>query len=357
MPEESLQEKTEQATPRHRRKAREEGQVAKSMELNSVFVLLAGIAALYFGGGAILAQMMGITRTVFRELPFVELATADLQSYLITGTKVILGILLPICGTIMAVGLLINCAQVGMTLAIQPITPKWSKIDPISGFKRLFSRKAFFELLKGLLKISIVGGIAYTTLKGELEHYFLLMDQSVGQILGFISTMTFRLSLKTALALLILAILDYVFQRWEQERNLRMTKQEVKEELRQAEGDPLIRSRIRSIQREMARRRMMQEVPEAEVVITNPVHLAVALKYHITTMAAPIVVAKGARLIARRIKEIAQEHNIPIVEDKVLAQTLYKTTEVGEEIPVDLYRAVAEILAYVYRLKEVKREP
>ncbi len=353
MAEESFQEKTEQATPWRKRKAREEGQVAKSTEINSVFVLLAGIAGLYFGGSSILAQVTATMRAVFREIPFVELATVNIRDYLVAGIKMISGILFPICGTIVAVALLINFVQVGgVTFATQPITPKLSKIDPVSGFKRLFSRKAFFELLKSILKISIVGVIAYTTFKGELNGYFLLMNQNIGQILSFITTMTFRLSLRVTLALLVLAILDYGFQRWEYERSLRMTRQEVKDEFRQTEGDPLVRARVRSVRREMARQRMMQEVPEAQVVITNPVHLAVALKYDVLTMAAPVVVAKGARLIAERIKEIAQEHNIPIVEDKTLAQMLYKTTELGEEIPVELYKAVAEILAYVYRLKE-----
>jgi len=210
------------------------------------------------------------------------------------------------------------------------------------------------ELAKNLLKVTIVGGIAYAALDSVMVESVNLMDSDVESVLGFMAKASLGIGLKTGLAFLALAVLDYFYQRFEFERDLRMTKQEVKEESKQQEGDPLVKSRIRSIQRRIAYKRMMQDVPKADVVVTNPTHLAVALKYQAGAMSAPKVVAKGADLIAQRIRALALEHDIPVVEDKPLAQALYKSVDVGEEVPEKLFQAVAQLLAYIYRLKKVK---
>jgi flagellar biosynthetic protein FlhB len=209
------------------------------------------------------------------------------------------------------------------------------------------------ELLKNLLKIAIVGLVAYSALDGLMEESMSLMDTSVASVMAYMTHAAVMIGLKVGIAFLALAAADYMYQRFEYERELRMTKQEVKEELKSQEGDPLIKSRIRSIQRQIAYKRMMQDVPKADVVITNPTHLAVAIKYESSSMSAPKVVAKGADIIAQRIREIAEEHGVPMIEDKPLAQALYKTVDVGEQVPEKLFQAVAQVLAYIYRLKNM----
>jgi flagellar biosynthetic protein FlhB len=217
--------------------------------------------------------------------------------------------------------------------------------------KKFVSLKSMVELVKSMFKIVIVGGVAYVIVEKEMHYFPSLMQQSVVDILLFIASVTFKIFFFVCLVLIFLAALDYVYQRWQHEKSLKMTKQEVKDERKQTEGDPKIKARIRSIQLEMAQRRMMEAIPEADVVITNPTHLALAIKFDAKEMIAPTVLAKGSGFIAERIKEVAREHNVPIVEDKPLAQAMFKLVEIGDFIPIELYRAVAEVLAYVYRLK------
>ena len=351
MPEESFQERTEQATPKRREEARQKGHVAKSVEINSAFVLLAGVLSLYAFSGSWLLQMSYEWRHYFTALSSVSITADSVGSVLFPALWSLGKFLAPVVGIVLITGVFANVAQVGFVLAGEPLVPKLERIDPIRGAKRLISARALVELLKGILKVLLVAWIAYGTLKGEKERMLLLADQSPLQILGYMGAVSFKVALRTALVLLALSLADYGYQRFEYERSLRMTKQEVKEELKQTEGYPLVKARIRSIQRALARRRMMKQVPESDVVITNPTELAVALKYDPEKMAAPTVVAKGARKLAQRIKEIAQAHGVPIVENKPLARLLYQSVEVGMEIPVEAYQAVAEILAYVYRLK------
>jgi flagellar biosynthetic protein FlhB len=217
--------------------------------------------------------------------------------------------------------------------------------------KRFVSLKSLVELGKSIIKILFIGGIAYLILKSDLEEFPNLIQQEVGQIVVFIARVSLKLFFLVSLAMIVLAVLDYIYQRWQYEQDLKMTKQEVKDEFKQSQGDPKVKARIRGVQLEMARRRMMEAVPEADVVITNPTHLAIALKFDSREMIAPRVVAKGAGFVAQRIREIAEENRIPLVEEKPLAQALYKMVEIGDYIPAELYRAVAEVLAYVYRLK------
>lgn len=263
-------------------------------------------------------------------------------------------ILLPILLFLGIFAILANYCQVGFIFSGESLKPDLNKINPIEGFKKLFSLKSLVELIKSLFKVGVIGFIAYVTVKGEFANITLLTAMTPGNILLYIWKITFKIVFRSTLALLIMSILDYVYQRYDWRKGLMMTKEEVKEEMKQMEGDPKVKAKIRSVQQQMARKRMMSQVPQADVVITNPTHLAIALRYETEEMQAPKVIAKGAGFIAEKIKKIAQEHDIPLVEDKPLARIIYKTIEVGESIPPHLFQAVAEILAYVYKLKPKK---
>ena len=249
------------------------------------------------------------------------------------------------------VGFIANVMQVGFQISTEAMALKLSKLNPISGMKRFVSLKSLVEIVKSIIKIFFIGGIAYLLVEGEIKAFPVLVHQEVGQILVFIARVAIKICFFVCLAMILLAVLDYIYQRWQYEQDLKMTKQEVKDESKQTYGDPQVKARIRSVQMEMARRRMMDAVPEADVVITNPTHLAIALKFDAREMIAPRVLAKGSGHIAQRIREIAAENKIPLFEQKPLAQALYKMVEIGDYIPPELYRAVAEVLAYVYRLK------
>jgi len=356
MPESEGSERTERATERRRQEAREKGQVAKSTEVNTLLMFGAGLLALNFFALLMLENYSEIFRYTLSNCTTIELTqltTVNLFVYYLNKMAVILG---PLFIIIVAAAILANALQVGFFISTKSLAPDFSKIDPMKGFKNMFSKHKIVDLLKGILKIFVIGYVAYKTVLNRIGNFPELLDRSVIEILIFIVSMMFKVMFNVVLVYIIIAILDYAFQRWQYEENLKMTKQEIKEEHKQQEGDPLIKSRIRAVQREMARRRMMKEVEKAEVVVTNPIHLAVALKYDTEKMDSPMVVAKGARLIAEKIKEVAKLHNVPIVEDKPLAQALYKKVEIGEFVPMELYKAVAEILAYVYKVSKKFRE-
>jgi flagellar biosynthesis protein FlhB len=343
------QEKSEPATPKKRADARRKGQIAKSREIPSVAVLLTALSFFYFGGGWMFSQLIDLTGDVLQRIgqPGTIESMHHLLGYLF---KRIAVILTPLLLVIIMAGIAGNVIQSGFLLTGEPMIPKLSKLNPLTGMKRLFSVRALVELLKSVTKVIIVGTVAYSILRAEMDQIPAMIALSTTEILSFLGGVTLKIGFYTCLVLLVLAALDFVFQHWKHERDLRMSKQDVKDEYKQREGDPLLRSRIRAAQREMAMRRMMQAVPEATVVITNPTHLAVALKFD-RSMPAPRVLAKGAGEIAERIKTLAEQHGIPIIEQKPLARALFKNVEIDEYIPADLYHAVAEILAYVYRLK------
>lgn len=351
MAEESFQERTEKATPRRRKEAREKGQVARSRELSSVSVLLAGLCALSLGSGYFYHQLAQVLRHYLNGAGSLVVTPDNISSIGLVAMKQLFLTLMPLFLVLVAVAVFSNFVQVGALFSTEPIRPKLSKISPLQGLKRIFSLQSLAEFAKSILKIAVVGWVAYRTVWEELENLLPLLDQTPFEILKYTAHVSFSIFLKTCLVIAFLAALDYLFQWWEQEKNLRMTRQEVKEEYKQTEGDPLVRSRIRSIQREMAKRRMMAQVPEADVVITNPTRLAVALRYESGEMEAPMVVAKGAGHVAERIRQVARESGVPVVENKPLARSLYKMVDIGKTIPESLYQAVAEVLAYVYRLK------
>jgi flagellar biosynthetic protein FlhB len=261
-------------------------------------------------------------------------------------------IVVPMMLVLVTAALLIGAAQVGVMVTFEPLTPKFSKLNPIAGFSKFLSARQMFELPKSILKLTILGSIGYYTLRGRLDEIIPLMLQEPSAIFSTVGSLFMLLGTRVAIAMILLSIVDFGFQKFQYERENRMTKQEVRDELRQYEGDPLIKSRIKVIQRQMAMQRMMAAVPEAEVVITNPVELAVALRYDGARMNAPQVVAKGQRLIAARIRALAIENSVPIVENPTLARALVNNAEVGDEIPEMVYQAVAEVLAYVYQIDQ-----
>jgi len=351
MAENDDQERTEQATSKRREESREKGQVARSQELVSVTILVAGLLFFYFGGSTLLLKTMDVMTSGFRDSGQVIL-TQDSVPAIITGYIFKgFGILFPLLIAVLIAAILGNVLQVGFMFSSESLQPKFDKISPAKGFKRLFSTRSIAELFKGILKICIIGGVAYLIIRNEFDNLMPLADHSIWGMLSYIGSICFKILMYVTVVLVFLAILDYAYQRWEFEKSIRMTKQEIKDEYKNTEGDPMIKARIRRIQREMAQKRMMAEVPKADVVITNPTHFAVALKYDQGSMGAPVVVAKGADLVAAKIKEIARKHQVPIVENKAVARLLFTMTDIDEAIPEKMYRLVAEILAHVYRLK------
>jgi len=351
MAEYDAQDRTEQPTARRLEKAREEGNVARSMELNSVAVLLAGLLALRWGGELIFGRISGLIRLVYSNLGKIDLTAATLPSQFRNLLQLVFPIFGPVLLVIMLAGLAVNFAQVGFFLTLKPLTPKIDRLSPLRGIKNLLSLRSLVELFKGLLKLAVVALITYTVLSRRLEDFWKMMYASISGLLATTGDVIYDVYLKVAIVLLFIAGADYGYQRWQHLKNLRMTKQEVKDEYKEYEN-PQIKGRIRSMQRQLARRRMMAAVPSATVVVTNPTFIAVALKYEPKNKSdAPVVVAKGQRKIAEKIRAIAQEHNIPIIENKPLARSLYESVDVGMEIPTAFYQAVAEILVQVYKMK------
>jgi len=350
MPERGDAERTEEATPRRRQKAREEGNVPKSRELSTAVIFLISVIFLYFYTPYLIESFSKFIKHTLSKTNYIITKNSTIELFNFT-FQYYLKVLIPFFALLITVGLLVNVAQFGFLVSPKALEPKWDRLNPINGLKNLFSKRSLVELVKSLFKIFVVGFVAYLIVKGKIDQILVLADSDPFSSLVFLGKLVFELCFKIGLLILLMAILDFFYQKWQYEQDLKMTKQEVKEEFKQMEGDPLIRQRIRSMQREMARKRMMEEVPKADVVITNPIHYAVALKYDANKNKAPIVVAKGQRLMALKIKEIAKEHGVFIHEDPPLARTLFSQVDIGEEIPENLYKAIAEILAIVYKMK------
>ncbi|KRQ87044.1 Flagellar biosynthetic protein FlhB [Caloramator mitchellensis] len=347
------EDKTEEPSAKKLQDARKKGQVAKSVDLNSSIVLL-GVMLLFL----IFGQSIYFKGRNFVIQSFEYITKYDLS---ISSTKVIMSFMLkngaivalPFVLTIMVLGVFANIVQTGFLLTGENIIPKFEKLNPANGLKRIFSKRSFLELVKSVLKISIIFYITFSFIKSKLPEILKTSDLNPYGIYPFVKDITDSQLSRLVIFLLVIGIADFIIQKRQLRKDLMMTKQEVKEELKQSEGDPQIKSRIRQKQREMAMRRMMHEVPKATVVVTNPTHFAVAIRYERNKDNAPVVVAKGADLIAKRIKEIAKENNVPVVENKILARTLYAKAELDQTIPIELYQAVAEIIAYVYSIKRM----
>ena len=351
MAEKPLQDKTEKATPRRRDKAREEGNVARSQDLNSIAVLFAGIMALRFLMPQMVSKMTDFIRYTYGNFASTSITPNSLQGQSLAVVQYFIPVLALILLIIMFSGISINIVQTGFVFSAKSLTPKLDKLNPLEGIKRLFSLRSLVEMIKGILKMIIVGLYGLAIVKKHLLEFWALSNMSVAGILVFIVRVMFELFVKIGFVMIILGVADYIYQRWSYEKKLKMTKQEVKDEMKQQEN-PELKGRIKSVQRQLARRRMMAAIPSATVVVTNPTHIAVALKYEPKEKTdAPKIVAKGQRKIAERIKAIARENNVPVIENKPLARTLFETLEVGMQIPAVFYQAVAEILAQIYKMK------
>lgn len=344
-------DKTEEPTDKKRRDARKKGQVARSQELNAAFVLLAGFFSVKILWGYIYENIASYSAYIFANLPIFETSTESIMELFLGILLLLVKTAFPIMLFIMVFGLAVSFYQVGLVISTEKLEPKLDNLNPINGFGRIFSKRSLVEMLKSLFKILVIGFFLYLYLKDEIPFmpYFIYYDlpYSLAEIADKIFTMAFQV----IAVIMVLAAADYAYQLWQTTQDLMMTKQEVKDEYKQTEGDPQIKGRIRQKQRQMAMSRMMQEVPKADVIITNPTHYAVALLYE-QGMSAPKVLAKGQDLVAQRIKEVARENNIMIVENKPLARALFDTVEIGGFVPEELYKAVAEVLAYVYKLKK-----
>jgi len=355
MAEQSAQEKTEAPTQKKREDARKEGQVVISREVSSAALL--GMFSLYFviAGKTTLNSMELLLRTSFSHLIRSDFTIDLLAQVFKDVVMIIFPMMMGIFGMVFIVGLLASYAQVGSHFT--PLKFQASRLNPLSGLQRIFSSQGLADLFKSIFKMAVIGYITFYTLQEEIQPILALSNLPIQQIFDYNFILLGKLFGRVALALMILALFDYMFQRWNMDKRLMMTKQEVKEEMKQTEGDPQLRARVRQIQREVSRARMMQNVPKADVVVTNPTHFAIALEYDREVMASPRLIAKGADFIAERIKEIARENNVPIVENPPVAREIYAQVEIGEEIPERFFRAVAEILAYIYRLKGKTVDP
>jgi len=354
--EQSFQEKTEPATPKRRNELKHEGKVAKSVELTTAAVLLIGTVIMYMLGRQFVTQIADIMKDFLSLTHGKELNQENIGPLVFSLALRFVVIIGPILLMVMVAGVTTNLLQSGFLFTLKPLMPKGGAFNPVNGIKKIgFSQQAMMMLAKSILKMGLVGLFGYFTVRNLLTNSVELTDSSPSEIFSFMGASAFSVAMKISSVFVVIAGVDYYFQRRKFERDIRMTKQEVKEEQKQQEGDPRVKSRIRREMIKRHRRRMMQAVPKADVVVTNPTHYAIAIKYDSKEMAAPKVVAKGKDYIAQKIKEIAIENDVPIVEDKPLAQVLYKTVEIDEQIPPDLFKAVAQILAYIYQMKKVSR--
>lgn len=345
-------EKTEKATPRRREEARKKGQVFKSTDLNSAVILLVGTVTIYVTLTYMINNLEGFTALYILDRTLTDFTNEYIYAMYIEALLLMGKVLLPVFLATFVAALIITYLQVGFIFSAEVLTPKLERINPIEGFKRVFSKRALVELAKALFKVIITGYIVYSVFKKYFYIFPRFVDMELAYSIKVISVIIFEMALKVGVVFLIIGVLDYLYQWYEYEKSLKMSKYDVKQEYKQTEGDPLVKSRQRQIQREFAMRRMMAEVPQADVVITNPTHFAVALRYKYKEMDAPVVIARGQDFIALKIKEIAQENGVVIVENPLLARTLYYSTEIGDLIPEELYQAVAEILAFVYKQKK-----
>ena len=350
-------EKTEEPTGKKLNDARKEGQVAKSKEIANAFGILALFIILKVYVGTIGTRFIESFHVVYGQIPELvkmyngNLSVASLQVLLRSMMLRLLTIIAPVLLIGVMVAVICDIVQVKWRPTTKPIKPKFSKLSPVKGFVRIFSPNSLVELLKSLLKLVVIGYVVYSYLKGRVGQIFLLYDITLNQAIGLIGEIAIDLGIRIAMVYMVIAFLDFWYQKWKFRQDMKMTKQEVKDEYKNQEGDPQVKAKQKQRMREASMRRMMSQLPEADVVITNPTHYAVAVKYDPEKYDAPYVLAKGEDYLAQKIKDVAREHEIEIVENKPLARMLYANVEIGGLIPPELYQAVAEVLAFVYHLK------
>ncbi len=344
-------EKTEDPTPKRLADARDEGQVAFSPELNTAVLLVGGFAMMMALGGRFCDAACDTIRFAITDALMWDLTREGALAAMIVHAGPLVVWMAPLVGVLLLLGVGISLAQVGLHLTLKPLIPKFNKVSPLTGFQRLFGMRGLMRFVTNLLKLTLLVVVAWVTIKKDLTDISILTPE-LNHRLGHEGAMLAWLGLKLACVLLLVAMVDYLYQRWQHHQEMMMTKQEVKEEMKQSDGDPLIKGKIRQIQRQMAQKRMMAEVPKADVVVTNPTHVAVALRYDREKMAAPEVVAKGYDEVAQRIKAIAAEHGIPMVENVPLARALAKEVAIGKPIPPKWFQQVAQVLSWVYKAKK-----
>lgn len=350
-------EKTEEPTSKKLEDARKEGQVAKSKEIGNAFGILALFLILKIYIGSMGTRFLELFSAVYGQIPSIStlysgnLPIAALQVLIRSMMLQMIIIVAPIFLVGVVVAFVCDVAQVKWRPTSKPMQPKFSKLNPMKGFARIFSPNSLVELLKSVLKLAVIGYMVYSYLKGRIGQIFLLYDISIGQAIELIGDVVIELGIRIAAVYMIIAMLDYAYQKYKFKQDMKMTKQEVKDEYKNQEGDPQVKGKQKQRMREASMRRMMQQLPKADVVITNPTHYAVAIKYDPDKYDAPYVIAKGENYLAQRIKDIARDNKIEIVENKPLARMLYANVEIGGLVPPELYQAVAEVLAFVYHLK------
>lgn len=344
-------EKTEKATPRRRDEARRKGQVFKSSDLNAAVILIAGTIVTFVTMPYMVSVLKDFSAMYLLDRGWYDFSPEYVHYLFLEVITILARLCFPIMAATFAAALLITYMQVGFIFAGEPLSPRLDRIDPISGFKRIFSKRALVELVKSLAKVCITGLIVYAIFKGKIESFPRLIEMDAIDTIGFLGDITLEIALKVGLVFVVIGVLDYFYQWYEFEQSLKMSKYDIKQEYKQTEGDPQLKARQKQIQRDLAMRRMMSEVPRADVVITNPTHFAVVLQYDVDAMQAPMVVAKGQDFMAQRIREVAAEHGVIMVENPLLARTLYYSVNIGDLVPEELYQAVAEVLAFVYRQK------
>lgn len=350
----NYQEKTEQATPKRLRDAREKGQVARSRELSAALVMTTGAAMMVLAHGPMTAGMLNLIREGLRSPGHLARDPGLLPAALAEAIGSALVVIGPFLLVLLAAAVLAPTLTGGWSFSLKPLAPKLEKLNPGKGLKRVFGPKGLIELIKAFAKATLVTGLGVALLWHWSPRLLALGAAPVGEAIGAAAGMAALTLLLLSLSLILIAAIDVPFQLWQHAKQLRMTRQEVRDEMKETDGKPEVKSRIRSLQQEFARRRMLQDVPTADVVITNPTHFAVALKYDEAKMRAPMVVAKGADLVAMRIRELAGENRVALFEAPPLARALYGSTDIGQEIPARLYVAVAQILTWVYRVRQAR---
>jgi flagellar biosynthetic protein FlhB len=345
-------EKTEKATPKKKQEARKKGQVAKSMDLQSSFLLLAAFLFLLVYSKQLGQSLLALFRRGFSDYVLWDLTADSVESLFLQLTVIAFKMTAPVLGLAFVAALLSVLGQVGFLVTTEPLKMDLKKINPIEGAKRIFSMRSVVELLKSIIKIIMIFFVSYFVIKKEIYTILRLGESDVYTFIQTMVSIVMKLGIILSALYVVISVLDYMYQRLDHEKNLRMSKQEVKDEHKKTEGDPLIKHKIKEKQRQFSMNRMIQSVPKADVIITNPTHYAVAIQYDANEMGAPTVIAKGVDYVAQRIKDVGKEHDIVVMENKPLARALYASVEVGEEIPEEMFKAVAEILAYVYRLKK-----
>jgi flagellar biosynthetic protein FlhB len=343
-------EKTEEPSAKRRNDFRKKGQVAQSKEVQTAILFTIVLLLWIFYMPSFWSGLSDLLSALWRNTESFGGTPSDVQHLSFFLVKEMTMLLLPLFILVMIVGFFSSIFQIGWLFTTKPLTPDFSKLDPIKGFGRMFSMKSLVDMVKSTIKVILIGWIAYATIYSHFEEALMLIDTSVPETILFLGRTATLILAKVCAILIFIAAIDFAYTRYEMEEKMKMTKQEVKEEFKEMEGDPYIKSQIRRIQQEMARKRMMAEVPEADVVITNPTHLSIAIKYDTATMDAPVIIAKGADHVAMKIREIARENEIPLIENPPVARLLH-SVDLGAVIPEEMFKAVAEILAHVYSLK------